>query len=146
MIVWTSLNATLSGEAKQDLLEKRINLLNCQHCSAETQIQLKMLYHDMKIGFCAMYVPFSTIIDESLVFDFNRHGELDSGEDSENETDKEKPYDYMEHIHLVFDMDELVRYVLFRDKLFEDYGATDQISERLLAVQEKARSGEPRFF
>ncbi len=68
VIVWTSLNVTLNPEAKQDLLEKRINLLECEKCGTNTQIQLQMLYHDMEKEFCVILVPFSTIIDAKSGF------------------------------------------------------------------------------
>jgi len=139
VIVWTSLNVTLNPEAKQDLLEKRINLLECEKCGTNTQIQLQMMYHDMEKEFCVILVPFSTIIDANLAFEFNKRGELGSDNDSENEKNINKPYDYMLHIHPIFDMDELVRYILFRDKLFEDYKEsqiTAKVGEKLRIIQQ----------
>lgn len=59
---------------------------------------------------------------------------------------------YMKHIHLVFDMEELIRYVLFRDKLVEGYELTGQIKEKLFDFRDKVRSGkldigdQPYFF
>jgi len=145
VIVWTSLNATLNPEAKQDLLEKRINLLECEKCGTNTQIHLRMFYHDMEKEFCVILVPFSTIIDGNLAFEFNKYGELGSENDSENEMNINKPYDYMKYIHPIFDMEELIRYILFRDSLFEDYKqfqVTARIREKLLDVRDKTRSGE----
>lgn len=145
VIVWTSLNVTLNPEAKRDLLEKRINLVQCEKCGTNTQIHLRMLYHDMEKEFCVILVPFSTIVDTNLAFEFNERGELGSNYDSENEKNTNKPYDYMLHIHPIFDMDELIRYILFRDKLFKDYKEfqiTAKVEEKLRVIQEKVRSGE----
>ena len=106
----------------------------------------------MEKEFCAMYIPFSTIMGESLAFEFNRNGELSSGGVSKTKTDNEKPYEYIKHIHLVFDMEELIRYDLFRDKLVEGYELTGQIKEKLFDFRDKVRSGkldigdQPYFF
>jgi hypothetical protein len=97
----------------------------------------------MEKEFCVQYMPIENIIEEeSLNFEFNRYGEL---QNDSNEEEKDGSYNYMNHIHLVFDMEELLRYVLFRDKLFEDYKefqVTAKIREKLLDVRDKTRSGE----
>ena len=141
--VWESMNVTLAPDAKQDLFENKINLLECRKCGTETQIHTNMLYHDMEKEFCVMYLPFSMLDEGNFTSVFNRHGEL--GPRDDNETTEERPYNYMNHIHPVLDMEELKRYILFRDKLFEDYKeleVIDKVEKKLLEIEEKYRRGE----
>src|SRR5215204_1989184 len=92
VIVWNSLNVTLNPEAKLDFLNKRINILECKNCGAETMVQTELLYHDMEKEFCARYIPIEVILKRNLANDFNRHGELASDRNTEG---KDEPYDYM---------------------------------------------------
>lgn len=118
VIIWQSLNVTLDPESKQDLFDNQINLLKCENCKTETPIEIDLLYHDMQKQFCALYTPFSSLQANSLIFNFNERGELQDFKNSGNEA---KRYNYMNHPQIIFDMSELIRYVKFRDKLFEDY-------------------------
>lgn len=122
VIIWQSLNVTLDPESKQDLFDNQINLLKCENCETESHLEMNLLYHDMKKMFCVTYISFTSLFEGILIPTFNKRGEL--REFVSNDNDKE--YDYMNHPHLVFDMNELVRYVKFRDKLFDDYGGGKQ--------------------
>jgi len=143
VIVWSSLNVTLNPKAQEDLFSRKINIFQCKECGSEIKVLTRLLYHDMEQKFCVQYIPIESVIkEESLIFEFNQYGEL---QNDSNEEEKDKSYDYMNHIHLVFDMEELLRYVLFRDKLFEDYKefqVTAKIREKLLDVRDKTRSGK----
>lgn len=122
VIIWEALNSTLSPESKQQLVDNQINLLKCENCKTETHLEIDLLYHDMQKEFCAVYISFASLDENSLVFRFNQRGEL--REFTDNRNDRES-YDYMNHPQIVFDMSELVRYVKFRDKLFDDYAKAD---------------------
>lgn len=122
VIIWESMNVTISSQSKQDLFENKINVLRCENCETETQLEIDLLYHDMRKKFCAVYVSSTSLYENILVFRFNRRGELREFTKSSN--DKET-YDYMNHPQIVFDMSELIRYVKFRDKLFDDYVKAD---------------------
>lgn len=119
VIVWETLNATLNPEAKQELFENRINLFVCIECGFELQLSAELLYHDMKKEFCVLYYPFEGVDRGGLVGKFNEHGGLSGRSRGFNE-EEGKAYDYMKDIHVVFSMEELVRYVIFRDKLIRN--------------------------
>ena len=121
-LIWSSLNATLDPAAAQDLRKGRINRANCQNCEKELPLKIGLLYHDMERSFCTQYFPIEMVFWENLAARFNQYGNLKGGFDPKVVTEDAKPYNYMDHIHLVFSMEELVRYVLFREKLFDDYG------------------------
>ena len=145
IIVWTSMNVSLDSRAKQDLFEDNINVLKCQKCGGRSPIQTNLLYHDMEREFCALYFPFSMIAEGNLAFEFNQYGQMGKDEDFEGEAGKNQPYDYMNHIHVVFDMEELKKYVVFREKLFEDYKeleVTNKVAAKLNEIQDKVRKGE----
>lgn len=152
VIVWSSLNTTLNPEAQQDLFNKKINVFQCKECSSELKVRTRLMYHDMEKEFCVQYIPIENIIEDSQISEFNQFGEL---ENCNNKERKDDPYDYMNHIHLVFDMEELLRYIVFREKLFESYKEsfevddenqeTQKIKERLLEIRQKARHGEPNI-
>ncbi len=140
VIVWESLNVTLNPEAKRDLLENRINTLVCSECGLESQLAAELLYHDMEKGFCALYFPFEAVDKGALFTKFNRHGDL-VGCSGGFSDDREKPYDYMKDIHVVFNITELIRYVVFRDKLHRSHSAMDDFSRPLFNPQAEDAKG-----
>lgn len=117
---WESLNVTVDPDAKEELLAGKINLFRCRQCGYETHLDCPLLYHDMERQFQVWYVPFGSLEDEEVFKELTDDGRLAF------ELPNEAPFDlaklvpeYMEHTHIVFDMDELVRYVIFRDKLYD---------------------------
>lgn len=130
IIIWESLNATLDPEAKQDLFERRVNLFICIECDFELQLSAELLYHDMEKEFCVLYYPFEGIERAGLFSKFNKRGGL-LGRSRGFVEEEGKAYDYMKDIHVVFDMDELIRYVTFRDKLSDSYKVMEDFSRRM---------------
>ncbi len=112
--IWSSINTQLSPEAKGKLLEGKINLFNCLVCSLEAPVSATLLYHDMERKFCARFVPFSMVEKNSFLDEFNDNaeGRLPGIPDDEIP-------EYFKHEHIVFSMEELIRYVVFRDRLDE---------------------------
>lgn len=113
--VWDSINAQLDPQAKEQLLEGKINILTCSRCGVSSPIDAPLLYHDMEKEFGVEYYPFKSINDDNFLAGFNADGSL--------KPDDKLPIDVKQHYlfqpHYVFSMDELVRYILFRDKLAE---------------------------
>ena len=71
-----------------------------------------LLYHDMEIGYMAWYFPF-LLVQSGKILDRIDPGGQPMGIEQYPECN------YASSIHYVFDMDELVRYVKFRDVLAE---------------------------
>ena len=113
--IWESINVSLDPDLRQRLFQGQINVFKCQKCEKETFISVPLFYHDMEKGFSVQFFPLDWLQDESLLLDaFTREGELNTGLFQLPETS-----DYIKRTHIVFDMDELLRYVVFREKLYQ---------------------------
>lgn len=120
--VWYALNTDLDPQAKEELIKGNINLFCCQKCSAEALIPIELLYHDMERRFCVRYFPPERLDDESFFEDFTIDGHLSSpyGKTLPRLVAiAEKTSPYFKSTHVVFSMEELIRYIKFRDKLWE---------------------------
>ena len=111
VVVWTSLNVNIDPDAKEGLLQGKINVFHCSHCDFEDYIDVKLLYHDMRNMFCVQYYPFNSIEEERFLDTFNENAQ------PELDTPNVPIPEYFKNVHIVFSMSELVRYVLFRDSL-----------------------------
>lgn len=118
--VWRSLNATDDPEAKQALLEGRVNVFHCPKCALEAPIGIDLLYHDMEREFWVEFYPFEWVDSNDLLEHFTPEGEsrTDFGIGPTDIGAESTPYIFRPP-HVVFDMNELVRYVQFRDRLYE---------------------------
>ena len=111
ILIWDSINAQLNPEAKTALLCGEINVFACERCGNTARIEKGLLYHDMESKFMVWYFPFEWVqngdIFDSVTPDGQPKGlECFSG-------------GYSGSIQYVFDMNELVRYIKFRDVLAE---------------------------
>jgi hypothetical protein len=128
--VWETLNANEDPDAKKDLLKGRINVFRCQKCDNKSLLDTSLLYHDMKKNFFVQYYPFRLLENDKFLDDFTieadgrlRIGSFSKGmEAMRKETEVECAY--AEWTHIVFDMMELVRYIMFIDRLYE-HGRSD---------------------
>ena len=127
MEIWHALNAQLNPEAKEKLLKDELNLFHCGTCGFEGFAPVRLLYHDMGKKFFVQFFPFSEISDNKLLDQFTENAELDPLDGLVPEQDTP---DYSRKIHYVFSMDELVRYVIFRDMLEERKASTRQQGRR----------------
>jgi RNA polymerase subunit RPABC4/transcription elongation factor Spt4 len=113
-MVWDSINVSLDPELKTKLYAAEINLFECQKCQKKTFINAPLLYHDMEMQFCVQYYPRKALDDEGFHRQFNADGSIavtgmpaafaESGA-------------YITRPHIVFDMNEMIRYVAFRDRV-----------------------------
>jgi hypothetical protein len=117
--VWSSINVQVNPEAKQELLKGQVNVLFCRTCGSHAIIATALLYHDMEEQFWVQYYPFDRAMSADLLEDFGPEGEI--------RTEAIGPSTgYMSRSpHIVFDMAELVRYVLFRDRLSQQSQARE---------------------
>ena len=113
--VWNTINVTLNPELKEKLFQGEINKSRCKNCGNEAFISLPLLYHDMDKKYCVQYYPFELLDYDQFFDNFNREGNLNFSLPSV------KTVKYMKNIHVVFEMGELERYIIFRDKLSEKW-------------------------
>lgn len=115
VILWSTINVKISPEAREALLDGKINIIACNGCDKEILVERSLLYHDMDNEFCVWYFPYPmTLLDRSFLDQFNKNGEYNL---KSTETYTEGHASYFNHIHYVFSMDEMVRYIRFREKL-----------------------------
>lgn len=62
VVVWSSINVQLNLEAKEELLEGKVNLFHCDICCCEQVIPVDLLYHDMEKEFCVQFFPFDKMV------------------------------------------------------------------------------------
>jgi hypothetical protein len=111
VVVWESLNVSLDPELRNKLVCGEINIFRCESCNSKVLINSPLLYHDMKREYCVQYFPPKKIEDFEFYDGFTIDGKL-SGLPTDN---------YLVAPHIVFDFNEMIRYIQFRDKLFDNY-------------------------
>jgi hypothetical protein len=117
VLVWDSINAQVSPEAKVALLCGEINVFACQLCKKTFNVEKSLLYHDMENKFMVWYVPFAWVQSGEIFNAITPDGQINASEYFPG-------VDYAGSIHYVFDIDELVRYIKFRDIFAEKAGHT----------------------
>lgn len=110
VVVWGSLNVSHTPGLKEKLLCGEINMFRCNYCNIIVLINSPLLYHDMKRKYCVYFFPHKSIEDSEFYNDFTIDGKL-----------KGQPDVYIAAPHIVFDFNEMIRYIQFRDKLFDNY-------------------------
>jgi hypothetical protein len=113
--LYESINVKLNPELKERLFQAEINRFHCKNCGNDAFVALPLLYHDMGKKYCLQYYPFDWLEDDQILGRFNREGEVNTPLPSI------KGLEYMHKTHIVFEMGELVRYIIFRDKLSEKW-------------------------
>lgn len=111
-VVWHSLNVTLDPQAKQELFEGRINVLSCEACGSSFKIDGPLLYHDMELEFAIQYYPPNALEEPAFYEQFGSAGQLDIPVLEGLEVPE-----ILRRPHVVFDLQELGRYVTFRERL-----------------------------
>lgn len=110
--VWDSLNVTLDPDLKKKLYSAEINLFDCVECKKKSFINAPLLYHDMKQQFCVQYYPQESLDDAQFFRQFNTDGSISIPGIPDAFA---KSGEYLTRPHIVFDMNEMIRYVVFRD-------------------------------
>jgi hypothetical protein len=140
--IWSSLNATLNPEAKEDLFRGEINVFRCTSCGFEGLLPVPLLYNDMDNRFMVQFYRAEALEDDSLYNLFTSDGKLDLGIDEASEA---SPFAQlfpmlMGDFHVVFSMEELVRYVTFRDRLRELKGKGENSVPPAASTQQVSRA------
>jgi len=112
--VWDSINAQVSPKAKDALLHGGIHVFTCAGCGKTNRIGNPLLYHDMQNRFLVYFFPFEQTKENNFYNQFLSDGRLDYTKSSEAPEDLDG---YQRNVHIVFSMDELVRYIKFRENL-----------------------------
>ena len=110
---WASINVSLNPELKDELLDGKLNVYECDKCGTSMHIHAPLLYHDMDNEFMVQFYPFGMTESYEILNNFDKHAKLNANWDSISENIAK----YMSNIHVVFSMNELIRYITFMDRL-----------------------------
>lgn len=114
--VWRSLNADVSPEAREDLLAGRINVFDCAKCDCKAGLGVPLLYHDMRRQFLVQFHPFEALDDPELFSEYDARGDSVAAAQM-SQMSPGGGMEYASRVHVVLQMRELVRYVVFRERL-----------------------------
>jgi hypothetical protein len=126
VMVWQSLNADVSPEAREQLLQGKVNVFECEACGQTFPIAAPLLYHDMARRFLVQFHPFQSVDDPDFLARFDSDGRDTTFLEAAGKIPASGDVEYMKHPHVVFSMAELVRYVLFRERLFDSRAELDR--------------------
>jgi hypothetical protein len=130
--LWESIDADPDPEARAALFEARINRFDCPACDFDSLVPVPLLYHDRKRQFVVQFFPFGLLDEQQFVERFTADGGDRQVAEAFERARKEKripPGAEPAEPHVVFDMMELVRYVLFRERVFDARTAQAQNAE-----------------
>jgi hypothetical protein len=130
--IWESVDVEQDQEARAALFEAKINRFDCPSCDFDAIVPVPLLYHDRGRSFVAQYFPFGLLDEPEFVARFTSDGRdrhVIEAFARAVAARKLPPGAEPAEPHVVFDMEELVRYVLFRERVF-DACAQKQEGER----------------
>lgn len=107
--VWKKLDTASDPGIKEALFGWEINIFNCSACDLRAQMPVGLLYCDTARGFAVQFYPMDDLGSDEFYKGFRRDGEP---ADAVSSTDSPKP-------HIVFDMAEMMRYIVFREIAYE---------------------------
>jgi inosine-uridine nucleoside N-ribohydrolase len=125
VMLYDSLNVTIDPEAKKDLLDRKINVFKCNICNIEITVQKTLLYHDMMQHFSIYFIPEGAVFDDYFI----KNQISSEGQMNLEVPDYAKDFTGLEYLmnpHIVLDMDELIRYVIFRDRVADIHPNRDK--------------------
>jgi hypothetical protein len=131
--LWESIDADPDPEARTALFEAQVNRFDCPACDFDALVPVPLLYHDRRRQFVAHYFPFGMLDEKEFVDRFTSDGRdrhVVEAFAKALAAKKIPPGAEPMEPHVVFDMAELVRYVLFRERVFDAHaepaaGATE---------------------
>jgi len=120
--IWESIDADPDPEARAALFEAQVNRFDCPACDFDALVPLPLLYHDRKRQFVVQFFPFGWLDEPEFVSRFTADGRDRQVAEMFERAFKAKklpPGAEPAEPHVVFEMTELVRYVLFRERVFD---------------------------
>ena len=109
-----SINIDLDPSFRKRLIDGDINMLRCEFCNHEAFLNAPLLYHDPTKRFCVQYLPLKMLDNIDSLGAYTTDGRMGS-----LHTFEKMGVGYIGEPHIVFDIEEMIRYVLFRELLYE---------------------------
>jgi O-acetyl-ADP-ribose deacetylase len=115
--VWSTINVTVDPKLKDRLFNGEINTFLCEKCGKKSFIDTPLFYHDMRQNYCVQFYPLALLEDKTFFENFEADGSTKKISlpfmDKFADTAK-----YLANPHIVFAMDEMLRYITFREALY----------------------------
>ena len=114
---YQAINVKLNPELKEKFFKGELNMFVCDKCGKKAVVDLVFLYHDMDKRFCVQYCPFDLVArqSEKLSGMYSIEGKLNVPANVQ----LPEAAQYMYEPHIVLSLDEMIRYVQFRDAIYE---------------------------
>jgi hypothetical protein len=122
--IWRTLNVTVSPEDKELLFKGGVNVFHCANCGHKAGIDTPLMYHDMVLRYNVQFYPSQLLNDEQFYEPFRADGSINIAGAPPNIPMPDDGTMYLTKPHIVFNMNELLAYVVFRDKLAKAKGET----------------------
>jgi hypothetical protein len=122
LTLWESIDADPDPGARVALFEAQINRFDCPACDFAALVPVPLLYHDRRRQFVVQFFPFGWLDEREFVERFTADGRDQQVVEAFEKAMAAKripPGAEPAEPHVVFDMAELVRYVLFRERVFD---------------------------
>lgn len=126
--LWETIDADPDPQARDALFAAQVNRFDCGGCDFDALVPVPLLYHDRRRQFVAQYYPFGLLDEAAFVERFTADGRDRAVIEAFAQAMAAKripPGAEPAEPHLVFDMAELVRYILFRERVFDRRAAGD---------------------
>lgn len=117
-LVYSSINVPNDPEFRERLFAGKVNVFQCEACGKKAMLYNPLLYHDMQRQFCVQYFPVENLKNQDFFKQFTQLGFPSLNENMEKMMNR-LGNRYLAEPHIVFDMDEMLRYIIFREVLFE---------------------------
>jgi hypothetical protein len=114
--IYDSINVDIDPDLKAKLLEGKINSFKCEHCGNDALINISFFYHDMTRNFCVQYYPLRLLDRQEFYDDFSIDGKLNISKRVAIMVEN-----YLSEPHIVFNMQEMLSYIMFRERLYDHY-------------------------
>jgi hypothetical protein len=131
--LWESIDVDPDADARTALFEARINRFDCPACDFDALVPVPLLYHDRRRQFVVQFFPFGLLDEAEFVDRFTADGrdrQVAEAFERARAAKKIPPGAEPVEPHLVFDMAELVRHVLFRERVFDTRAAGPASGEK----------------
>lgn len=113
MQVWSSVNARLDPQLKEEILQQRLNVFFCEQCDFRGAYDESLLYHDMDGKYCVQYVAKEDMKNPKFYQNLTKEGTVIFDPVSTKIIGTTQG-GHFTHPHHVFSMKEMLLYILFR--------------------------------
>lgn len=112
MYVWHTLDVTEYPDLKRQLLADTVNVVPCPACGRRCRCDIPIRYDDPLLGFAVQFIPAGYRTDPAFLQLCTEAGTLPA-----SQTRTADVFGAEREPHVVFSMDEMIRYVVFRDRI-----------------------------